>query len=316
MSRSTIGAPVNRQPRNNHYVPDFLLKQWTGADNKLTYFKWLPTGVLNAGRCSSRGAGVERDLYSQMNSAGDVDTTLERELFTKLVDDPSAPIHAKLLGGQLGKLSNEERSLWSRFLVAQLIRVPSMVQYLCDAGQQLMLRDIDDIKPPEEIRDQPGSSTLQQYLETEAAWRLDNESKRALEIIVKSPQLNGVFFGAYWAVHSITTSNINLIIGDRPLLLEGRMTGLFLFAMPLSPTQLFLASNDRMAICQVAAEKQRDLVRTVNQESTAVADEYVYATDGKQTALAEGYLRKPGDPDNRHIVSGLKAALHVDQSTQ
>jgi len=304
---------MRNQPRNNHYVPDFLLKQWADSNNKVTYFTWLPTGELHTGRCGSRGAGVERDLYSQILPSGDVDTTLEVEVFTQLVDNPNAPIHLKLLGGQLGKLSTAERSLWARFLVAQLVRVPSMVRYLCDSGRQLMLRDIGDVEPPEEIRDQLGTLTLEQYLESEAAWRLDNASKRALEIIIQTPQLNDVFLDAHWAVHAITRSNINLVIGDRPLLLEGRMTDLFLFTLPLSPTQLFLASNDRMAICHAAAEKQRDLVSIINRESAAVADKYVYATDDKQTALAEHYLRRLGDPDDRHIVSGLIAALHGNQ---
>ncbi|WP_321798461.1 DUF4238 domain-containing protein [Burkholderia sp. BCC1988] len=307
---------MRNQPRNNHYVPDFLLKRWIGVDNKVTYFEWLPTGALNTGRCGSRGAGFQRDLYSQMNPSGDVDTSLERELFTKLVDEPSAPVHVKLLDGQLGTLSEDERSHWSRFLVAQMVRVPSMVQYLCDAGRQMMLRDVKDIEPPEEIKAQLEGTTLEQYLRTDAAWRLDNASKRALEIIIQSQLLNDVFLKAHWAVHPITASNVNFVIGDRPLLLEGRMTDLFLFALPLSPTQLFLASNDCMAICHVAAENQRDLVRTVNRESAEVADKYVYATDGRQAALAERYLRKFDAPDDRHIVSGLRTVLRAGRPAQ
>ncbi|KVG59205.1 hypothetical protein WS79_10865 [Burkholderia territorii] len=178
-----------------------------------------------------------------------------------------------------------------------------------------MLQDIENIEPPDDIKQQLGNSTLQQYLESDGAWRLNNASKRALEIIIQSPNLNKVFLDAHWDVHTITKPDIDLVIGDRPLLLEGRMTGLYLFAIPISPTQLFLASNNRMAISHIIGDEQSELVCTINRESIAVADKYVYSTDDRQAALVERYLRKPDGPDDQHIVSGLRKALNEDRST-
>lgn len=295
--------------RRHHFVPNFLLKHWTGSDNKLSYFTWRPDGVLHTDRCSSRGAGFEEHLYSQTGPSGYKDTSVERDVLTALVDTPSAPVHVKLLNGGPGNLTSPERETWSRFLVAQLARVPSMVRYLGDAGRQLMLADIENIDPPDEIKKQLGNLTLQQYLETSGAWQLDNASKRAIEPVIKSAQLNRVFLDAHWAVHTVTHSNLDLVIGDRPLLLEGRMTETFLFTLPLSPRSLFFAANDREIIRNIAAHKQRDVVCTINKESTAVADKYVYATNVQQKALVDRYLRKPSEPDHRHIVWGLKAAL-------
>jgi Protein of unknown function (DUF4238) len=295
--------------RRHHFVPDFLLKHWTGSDSKLSYFTWRSDGVLHTDRCGSRGAGYEEHLYSQNHPSGYKDTSIERDVLTALVDTPGAPVHVKLLNGELGNLTSPERETWSRFLVAQLVRVPSMIQYLCDAGRQLMLADIEDIDPPDEIKEQLGNLTLQQYLETSGAWRLDNASKRAIEHVIKSPQINRVFLEAHWAVHTVTHSNLDLVIGDRPLLLEGRMTETFLFTLPLSPKSLFFAANDGGIIRNIAAHNKRDVVCTINKESTAVAAKYVYATDAQQKAMVDRYLRKPSESDDRHIVSGLTAAL-------
>ncbi|WP_244746193.1 DUF4238 domain-containing protein [Paraburkholderia terricola] len=301
--------------RRHHFVPDFLLKQWTGSDKKLAYFTWLPNGTLHTDRCSSRGVGFEEHLYSQANPSGTKDVSLERELFTALIDTPSAPVHVKLLNGKLGDLTSPEREAWSRFLVAQLVRVPSMIQYLCDVGSQMMLADIKDIEPPDEIKKQLGHLTLQQYLETDGAWLLGNASKRALEDIIKSAQLNRVFLDAHWAVHTVTGCNLDLVIGDRPLLLEGRMTNTFLFALPLSPKSIFLAANDAESIKNIAADRLRDVVCAFNKESAVVADKYVYATDGQQRRMVERYLRKPSGPDDQHIVAGLRSALRAARAS-
>jgi hypothetical protein len=63
--------------RRHHFVSDFLLKHWTGSDNKLAYFKWRPDGVLHTGRCSSRGAGYEEHLYSQSHPSGNKDAATD-----------------------------------------------------------------------------------------------------------------------------------------------------------------------------------------------------------------------------------------------
>ncbi|UGS91263.1 DUF4238 domain-containing protein [Ralstonia wenshanensis] len=295
--------------RRHHFVPDFLLKHWIGPDRKLTYFQWRSDGVLHTDRCGSRGAGYEEHLYSQNYPSGHKDTSVERDVLTALIDTPSAPVHVKLLNGELDSLKTTERETWARFLVAQLVRVPSMVQYLRDAGRHLLLADIENLDPPDEIKEQLGNLTLQQYLETSAAWQLDNASTRALEHVIKSSQLNEVFLQAHWAVHTIERSNLDLVIGDRPLLLEGQMTETFLFMLPLSPTVLFFAANDYEIVRNIAAHNQSDVVCTINMESIAVADKYVYATDTRQMAMVDQYLRKPSEPDDRHIVSGLNAAL-------
>jgi hypothetical protein len=137
-----------------------------------------------------------------------MDPEIEVDVFGKIVDTPGSLVHKKLLADQLNQLTAEEEKTWSNFLVAQMIRVPSMVQYLRDRGRQLMLLDIEGIEPPDDIKGQLGDLTLQQYLESDGAWRLDNASLRALQGIIESQTLNSVFLSATWAVCDISKSNL------------------------------------------------------------------------------------------------------------
>ncbi len=300
---------MGKSHRNHHFVPKFLLEKWAGADHKLTYFNWRPDGVLHVGRCGPRGVGAEEHLYSQRRASGEMDPEIEVDVFGKIVDTPGSLVLEKLLTDQLNRLTAEEKRAWSKFLVAQMIRVPSMVQYLRDRGRQIMLRDIEGIEPPDDIKRQLGELTLQQYLESDGAWLLDNASLGALQVIIKSQTLNSVFLGATWTVCDVRESNFDLVIGDRPLLQEGRMSEQYLFMLPLSPTTAFIATNESHVIQNLSAERARNVVMTFNKEATHVADTHVYATDGRQKPMIDRYLRKPIAPDDRHVVSGLREAL-------
>ncbi len=300
---------MGKSHRNHHFVPKFLLKEWTGPDRKLTYFYWRPDDVLHVGRCGPGGVGAEEHLYSQRRTSGDMDPIIEIDVFSKIVDGPSAPVHQKLLAGQLNQLTDAEKKTWSNFLVAQMIRVPSMVQYLLDKGRQLMLQDIEGIEPPDEIKGQLGELTLQQYLESDGSRLLDNAALRALQVIIESQTLNSVFLDAMWAICDVSKSNLDLVIGDRPLLQEGRMNEQYLFMLPLSPTTAFIATNESHVVLNLSAERVRNVVMTFNKEATHVADTHVYATNERQKSMIARYLRKPIAPDDRHIVSGLREAL-------
>jgi DNA polymerase I-like protein with 3'-5' exonuclease and polymerase domains len=83
----------------------------------------------------------------------------------------------------------------------------------------------------------------------------------------------------------------------------------YLFMLPLSPNTLFLATNENQILHNVFAERQRDVVMTFNKEATVVADTHVYATGPAHEKMIARYLRKPTESDDRHIVSGLRAAL-------
>lgn len=68
----------------------------------------------------------------------------------------------------------------------------------------------------------------------------------------------------------------------------------FLFALPLTPTVLFVAySNEAVTGKNLDEASHNKLVVTMNRTQADQADSYVFATDNKQRALVARYLRKP-----------------------
>ncbi|NLA20829.1 DUF4238 domain-containing protein [Burkholderia cepacia] len=124
---------MGKSHRNHHFVPRFLLEEWAGADRKLTYFNWRRDGELHVGRWASRRRRRRAPVFTAA-SIGEMDPEIEVDVFGKIVDTPGSLVHKKLLAGELNRLTTQEEKAWSNFLVAQMIRVPSMVQYLRDRG--------------------------------------------------------------------------------------------------------------------------------------------------------------------------------------
>lgn len=294
---------------NQHYVPEFLLREWAAQDKKLTHFSRRFDGAMIEGRCGPKGAGYKEHLYSLHVPNAKKDTQLERNFFGPLVDDPAAPVHKRLLAGDVESLTDQEVSAWSRFLVAQIVRVPSMVSYFLEAGRAMMLSDVDDALTPAEIAAELNGRSLREYLETDGAWRLDNASTRALQVIIETPQLNEVFHHAIWATIEFAGAKSTLLIGDRPLIYEGQMADDFLFLLPISPATIFVAARSRETIENLSSADEGEVLLSLNKATVSLADQYVYSVDGAQRELIDAHLRKSDDPDVRHVVASLRARL-------
>ncbi len=112
----------------HHFVPRFLLQQWAGPDGKLNVFRWHEDQLLRSRR-SPRSVGKLPHLYSTMRSSAVPDVRMEREYFGPKMDDIAAPIHRQILATGLRSLSREQELNWSRFLLAQMVRTPSAVEF-------------------------------------------------------------------------------------------------------------------------------------------------------------------------------------------
>jgi hypothetical protein len=129
------------------------------------------------------------------------------------------------------------------FLVAQLVRVPSMVAKVQFRGQQVLLRG-NELVAPDKL--QPGEEQvpLSEWLKANMPGLFDDLGLDTLPHIISSQVLNQMFLGATWGVHVVMHTLFDLVIGDEPLVYEGKMNSNFLFAIPLSPRVLFTAFSD------------------------------------------------------------------------
>jgi Protein of unknown function (DUF4238) len=228
--------------KKHHFVPAFLLKEWHAAPaNKLYQFRWANNTLRVNERSAKHVAKIEH-LYSARLRTLIPDVSLERDYFAPIVDDPASSVHRRLLSNGLDSISASEKDLWSKFLVAQMIRVPSMLAYIRQRGREMLGKDLT-ISPSGEysINSEVLSAELIEWLNREAPDMFDDFGLKAIPHIIESRKLNAALLGSDWNMLDLSKSKLDLLIGDMPLIQIGGLAADFLIGLPLSPSKLFLA---------------------------------------------------------------------------
>jgi hypothetical protein len=283
-------SPSSNAHSIHHYVPSFLLKNWHGgSEGKLTQFQWLPTGTLEAKHYKSGAVAKEPHLYSTINGDGSLDTSIEKEFFTDVIDDKAAPILIKLHDNNIDSLTKEERDTWARFLIAQIVRLPSNVDgYERSAKNELLegaLAMATEQKRPE----------LFKYLVENTANAGKNIAREILSTTIESEKILPLVLNASWHVFSTGQAEHKLLIGDSPMLKQGSLQDSFLWILPISPTLFFCATNQSQLLQIVdiqTRESARKVVEILNLTTITKAEKYVYGTDSTHESIIKQHLKK------------------------
>lgn len=120
----------------NHYVSKFYLKNWSLDGNTVQTYSIL---VSNAKvpywtRQSIKNSAVWNDFYTRMEGGQEVDDF--EHWFDREFEDPAKPVFDKLLSEQ--KLSCDESTVLSRFVLAQYIRTPAAYIRIMGQSRQVL----------------------------------------------------------------------------------------------------------------------------------------------------------------------------------
>lgn len=104
-----------------------------------------------------------------------------------------------------------------------------------------------------------------------------------------------------WGMVDVSGTKYRLVTFDRPVV---RTDGLTKpdshLAIPLSPTRLFIATNNPQTTAQFQSMPPRDLVMRMNKRVARNAITYVWDTDLTNEALIKGQLSADAGSDPRH----------------
>lgn len=270
----------------HHYVPEFLLGAWhSGADNKLAQYSWVPKG-LDIQRYTAKAVAKQVHLYSSTSASGERDNRVEKDYFGPEIDNKAAPVVRRLIDMGVDGLSSDQREVWARFLVAQMVRVPSMLQYFATFAER------EFTEGAKAIASQPGRASFLEYARNNEPHAGANAAVGMLETVIEDEKLNSALLNAKWRIFQPKNSKFDLLVGDNPLIMLGGMSDNFIAALPLGPRTLFCAASDEGTLGNIESESHTDVVSTVNKDSITKAAKYVYAKDTSQTALVKKYLKK------------------------
>jgi hypothetical protein len=296
----------------HHFIPKFLLQKWqTGADDKLTFFRWSH-GQLRDNRRKAKSVAKLPNLYSTNLASSIKDNSVERDFMGPLVDDPAAVAHSILLTEGISALSPEHRKNWALFLLSQWLRVPDNIALLKQRSRAIQMRDN---MPAEEetLRNGNALFSATQFSDDHDRNSSDDLAIHTLPYIVNSKLLNGILLEATWKLRKVKWTKFDFVIGDVPLIYEGQMNSSFLIALPLSPRLLFVAYSGGDSGKKIDETSDNSLVVQSNLSQAMQAKIYVFATDDNQRALVIKHLQKPDkvvDPEVKpklHSPNGVAA---------
>ncbi len=255
--------------------------------------------------------GFVRDLYQARGSPDDIAQRLESFFFAPV--DSLAASALRLLeakGGSSRDWTTRLRSGWSRFLYSLLLRCPEDL----DAFRRHWPLELADVDPGWEeryatMRGEGLPPTLADLIEQMAPDEVERSGLVTLASVIDSKNVGTVINNMQWRVLSTVGASNSLLTSDRPVIRTSGLTNRGdHIAMPISPTTLFLASQDTQMLDQIETISLSELVRISNRHVVRGAATYVYGDNASQLPFVAKHLGR--EPQHRLMQSVLDRRKH------
>lgn len=283
---------------NQHYVPDFLLSQWhSGKHDMLFQYNRIGERLIHTKR-GARGVANSEHLYSKMSEVGEFDVDFEKKYLGPEIDGKAAIVHKMLMKEGATSISSRERLIWAQFLTAQRVRIPYMVEHF----RSKVLEEFD--RNVNEMTNRLMRESFREMALLHRSKVTQNIAVDVLKYVIESDKLNNAILNCQsWFVRKLDNSNVDLLIGDNPLIIEGPLTGRFLMMLPLAPRLAFCAATHIDTEILMLASEDFEVVKSMNRHTVSVARTYVYAKDLSQTDFIDQYLGRRGRTQSSNCVS-------------
>jgi hypothetical protein len=271
-------------PRDHHFIPVFYLKQWCNPATKKLVEYSKKHGKFLTKHVGPRGTGFQTDLYSFPELPPDQAQHLEK-VFLQYTDDTAARALAFHLNPpkEPGKWTAELVNGWSRFLLSLHVRHPDVMVEIREALKQIWIKsgeksqqDYEQIKKPD---DPP---TFDEYIAKVDPLIPYKARVNSVAKAIDNEYVINHFNSMWWTVVNISQVPRRLLTSDRPFATADLLKKEGVLYLPLSPTHLFFATNDRSSADRLRHVRPADLVQQVNAITVGRARRYVYAHDETQ----------------------------------
>lgn len=276
-------------PRRHHFLPEHYQRLWAGDDGRVERFFRGHDGQVRSRRLAPAGVGWSEDLY---RIPGEEDAwaaqRVESEFFAQIDGAAAAVMHRMRETGS-PPTTGEERTAWAMFVLAFLHRTPEHMS----ATLAKMVEMNAELMPEVEARyaelKGPGDPpTFTEWERQRAVHAIERSTLRTIMDLISNPTSGPYIVNLAWAVIDLSGADHALMVGDNPVILVPLKTPDGHLALPLSPHQLFVASEHRHLVNALKRTPPRRTVRLVNRLMVERATSVVVASDRTQ----EPFVRK------------------------
>lgn len=295
-------------PKKHHYIPQFLLEQWTEGGKLYRYTQPIP-GKISRHHKPPKATGFQKSLYQIPNLPDNLAQKVETEVM-KPIDDLAADALKKLLTKEgFSNLTDDNRIAWVTFIQAIALRTPDSFSAYKTAIAATYASDRKCCEVQAEYKktkrpDDP--DTYSEYLAINAPVTLEQEPFYVLSDVIQNKELGQYIVNMRWYILEI--SNGSFLLSDEPLLMSnGIKFSNGYIALPISPTKLFLATNNAATYLQIKG-LTGSLPHKVNMQIVEGAKVFVAARDTDHEAFIQTHFGKnPRKSIIQHVAEQLSA---------
>ena len=298
------------EPIRHHYSPQFYLRQWVGPDGRLFRY-YRPYDKVVVSDTTPEYTGYKKYLYT-VNSPDDPQI-IEKRFFSPL-DNYAAPILERLNqpGPRLAivrrqDLDDTQRSDWTRFIQSLHLRCPyslTEIDTVFSRGlRENMEREHGAAYRASKLPGDPDS--VYDCAVADAPGLFADAHKGLLTELINLQPLGQYIVNMTWAVINVSDAPHQLLTSDRPYILErGLMDPFCILGLPISPTRIFLATNNTDELQKLNHQPSEDIVRKANNLVVRLAVQNVYGSANDRRQFVEKRLRRPSDPPLPGLIMG------------
>ena len=265
----------------HHYIPQFLLKAWAGADGKIEVF-WIDPQHLRSSRLAPKSTAYEDNLNALTVSevAGVKQQAVETD-FMQHIDNLAARALQKMADTGFAELKKEDCAAWMYFIMSLPPRAPEVVSRLHAEGSKYLKASLDE-KPEEyeAISESDDPPTLTEWAGQQVPGLIENFGKMSLPNFICNPEIGQKILGMKWWLWDFKGQKNHLLLADRPCIFT---TGVddpdSVIVLPISPWKAFMATKTERIANIMRQQRPKDLLVRVNESSLRQARERVYALD-------------------------------------
>ena len=280
----------------HHYIPQFYLKPWQGADGKLEVFHRRTDGLIVSKRMHRKATGYAVDLY-KLPGVSFADEHKMESAFMAPIDDEA--VHARdLLLGDITPAGGRTRNAWARFVLSLMLRNPEEVAAFKKSYTDLILTPQREFQSKyAAIKREQDPALFEDWMVQYDATHVERSAMFAITTFIEHPPVLRLLQRMHWMIIDTSSVKRRLMTSDRPVMLtQGMLQYAGHYALPISPTRLFLAATTVDFAQQFADLRPGKIVREINKLIVGQARKYVYAVDGAHLADVRREMGKQPPP--------------------
>lgn len=281
--------------QKHHYIPEFYLKQWAGADGRLVEFcrrHQKGKNIVVARHTYPGGTGYQRGLYSIKGVPDDIKDVLENK-FLGVADGQAATSLVQMVGDKHVPTGGG-KAAWIRFVLSLMHRTPEGVTRSFDAiKKHYQEHNLEEARARYAAERRPTDpDTLEEFLEIMAPRAVSQANATHLLNVIQSPKVGNAIMRMYWFVVTMEGLRHPLLTSDRPIVMtNGLGQSTSHVVLPISPQHIFVAaaSDDEVAKLKELS-RGGVMAKNLNDRVARQARKFVYATDPSQLRFVENRL--------------------------